>query len=462
MDKQSRQIIERCQRTIESFSLIERDDRILVGFSGGPDSTALLHILHHLQDKLGISLAALYLNHKLRPRVAIREAEFCRSFCEARDIMYHYEEADVPAVAAEGKLGMEEASREIRYRILREAAYRGGFSKIAVGHHRDDRAETILFNLFRGSGRQGVVGMRPIRGNIIRPLYELGRDDILAYLEHNRQEFMIDASNKSGKYTRNRIRNRILPLIKRDISSAAVDNILRYSDIVVEEDEYLDVVAEKIYKKVLNITPGGKFNLDLTDRLEYDKWLWRRMVILLLSDAGFFEIEYEEIERIVDLIRRGTQTRVSLRSGFRAETAGRRMYLYRPGRKIEARTVSIPGRYRLEYPRLSLSFEFVERPLSLKNDGKIAYVDPGTVTGEVRITSVRPGMKFHPYGRPGSKKVGDFLTDMKYPRPLRDELPVVCDDAGVIWIAGLEIDHRVCVKPTTKEIIKIGVEFYQS
>jgi len=462
MNKQARQIVSRCVKTIERYSLITRDDRILVGFSGGPDSTALLHILHHLQDKLGISLAALYLNHMLRPRAAVREAEFCRLVCEALDIIFYSEEADVPALAAESRLGVEEASRGVRYRILNDVARRGGHTKIAVGHHRDDRAETVLFNLFRGSGRQGMVGMRPIRDNLIRPLYDLNRDDIMKYLEENRLDYMIDASNKSTKYTRNRIRNRILPLIRKDVSAAAVDNILRYSDIVSDEDACLSRLARETYEKLLHITPGGKFSLDLRDKLEYDVWLWRRLIISLLSDVGFFEIEYEEVERIVELIRSGRRSRLSLRTGFRAETAGDRIYLHRPGQKIKTRTVSIPGRYRLEYPRLSISFELVGRPRRLRSSESAAYVDADSLEDDVHITGVKPGMKFHPYGRPGSKKVGDFLTDRKYPRPLRDELPVLCDGNGVIWVVGLEIDHRVRVKSATKEIIKIGVEFYQS
>lgn len=462
MNRQARHIASRCLKTIERYSLIRRDDRILVGFSGGPDSTALLHILHHLQDKLGISLAALYLNHKLRPRAAAREAEFCRTFCEALDVLFFYEESDVPALAAERRQGVEETSREVRYGRLDEAAHRGGYTKIAVGHHRDDRAETILFNLFRGTGRQGLVGMRPIRDNLIRPLYDLNRDDILTYLELNQLQYMIDASNKSRKYTRNRIRHRILPLILKEISSAAIDNIIRFSDILSDEDAYLNRLVREIYRRLLLITPGRKFSLDLTDKLEYDIWLWRRLMLLLLSDVGLFEIEYEEIERTIDLIRSGKQNRLSLRSGFRAETAGDRLYLYRPGRKIERRAVSIPGRYRLDYPQLGINFEVVERPRRFDGGGNTAYIDADCLTGDLFIGRVRPGMKFHPYGRPGTKKVGDFLTDRKYPRPLRDELPVVCDGNGVVWVVGLEIDHRVRVQPATREIVKIGVEFYQS
>ncbi len=452
--------INRVRASISDFGLLDPGDRVLVGLSGGPDSIALLHILHRLQDDLDISLAAIYLNHLLRPRSAKKEADFCRSLCESLAVIFHYEEADVSAYAAENNMGIEEAAREVRYRIYDEAASRGGYTKIAVGHHRDDRAETILFNLFRGTGRQGVVGLQPKRGKIIRPLYDLYRDEIMAYLKQHRLRHMVDMSNRSRAFTRNRIRNRVLPLIKKEISASVVDNLLRYSRIVADEDMYLKRLTDKEYDKLLAVTPGGKFNLDLTDKLEYDVWLWRRLVLSLLSGVGLFEIGYDEVERIVELIRSGKKTRLALRAGFRAETAGDRLYVFRPGRKIVRKKVAIPGRYRLEYPRLCVTLERVDRRRRVGGAGGTAYVDVDRIEGELYITGMKAGMKFHPYGRPGSKKVGDFLTDRKYPRPLRDELPILCDDNGIVWVAGLEIDHRVRVQSTTREIAKIEIEAY--
>ncbi len=454
-------IVSRCLATIKDHALISRADRILVGLSGGPDSTALMHILHRLQDRLDISLAGLYLNHMLRPRSAKKEAECCREFCEKLSVLYLYEEADVAEMAQMMRVGIEEAAREVRYSVYETAARRGGFTKIAVGHHRDDRAETILFNLFRGAGRQGLIGLQPKRDNIIRPLYDISHQDILEYLREHNINYRLDSSNRSPKYTRNRIRNRIIPLIEKDVSPRAVDNILRYSRIIADEDAFLHRLAHEAYEKLVQVSPGGKFSLDLTDKLKYDIWLWRRLIIRLLSAAGLFDIAYEEVERVVELIEGNRRTRRSLRYGLHAEVAGTALYVYRTDHKITPIRVAIPGHYQLEYPRLRVDLTLVKHPDgSGRKLPSVACVDVDRLAGELTVTGVKPGMRFHPYGRPGSKKVGDFLTDRKYPRPLRDELPVLCDQKGVVWLAGLEIDHRVRVQSSTKRVARIEVKRY--
>ncbi len=456
----TKEIVSRCLATIKKYRLIGRADRVLVGLSGGPDSTALLYLLHRLQDKLDISLAGLYLNHLLRPRSAKKEAEFCRAFCEKLSVLYFYEEADVTGLATIMKTGIEETAREVRYSVYDAAAQRGGFTKIAVGHHRDDRAETILFNLFRGAGRQGIIGLQPKRDKIIRPLYDISHKDILAYLEENHVSYMLDSSNRSPKFTRNRIRNRIIPLIEKEVSTKAVDNILRYSRIIADEDAYLHRLTREAYEKLVQVSPGGKFSLDLKDKLKYDIWLWRRLIIQLLSAAGLFDIAYEDVERVIELIEGNRRTRRSLRYGLQAEIAGEALYIFQADRKITPIRVAIPGHFQLDYPHVRIDLTLVKKPDRARKPPAAACIDADRLVGELTVTGVKPGMRFHPYGRPGSKKVGDFLTDRKYPRPLRDELPVLCDEKGVVWVAGLEIDHRVRVQSSTKRVARIEVKRY--
>ena len=459
---ESGSIIKRVLQTIRRYRLIDDGDRILVGLSGGPDSTALLHILHRLQDKLNVALSAVYINHLLRPAAAKKETAFCRKFCDRLTVPFLFEEADVPKLAAEARSGVEETARMIRYEIFDRLLTRGGFAKIAVGHHRDDRAETVLFNLFRGAGRQGAVGLAPRRDKVIRPLYDMGRDDIMNYVEESRLEYITDASNRSAKFTRNRIRSRVIPVIKREVSEAAMDNVIRFSDILADEEAYLREITLAAYKKVELRTPGGKFSLDLGGNLEYDIWLRRRLIMQLLADAGVFDIEYMEVGRIVDFVTSGRQSRISIRKEIVAETAGGRLYVYHPGRRIGVHKVGIPGRYRLEYPRVCFRFEFAggQDVKGKKSGGSVARVDADKLEGDLYVAGLKPGARFHPFGRPGSKKVSDFLTDQKYPRPLRDELPILYDERGVVWVAGLEIDHRVRVQSTTRKIAEIEIETY--
>jgi tRNA(Ile)-lysidine synthase len=454
------EIVNRVDRTIRLHNLIEEGEKVLVGFSGGTDSVAMLHILHGLQKDLKFSLYAVYIDHKLRPRAAQKEVRFCDAFCQIYEIPFLSEEIDIPRLSNDNKTGIEETARIFRYRTLERLADEHDCAKIAIGHHRNDRAETILFNLLRGSGRMGIAGIPPRRGRIIRPLYDLARREIADYLEDNGLRFMTDRSNLSRKFTRNRIRRRVIPMLKKEVSQAAVDNIVRYSEIIADEERFLGEMTTLLYEKLISTTPGGKIRLDLSQKLEYDVWLKRRLVFKILADIDFLDIEFAEVERMVELIDGDRQTRLAIREGWIAETAGGSLYIYRPGAEIDRYEVTVPGKCRLKFPRLGIDFEFIDgiEVEKIKSAlGQSAYIDAEKVEGNLYLSGLKPGVEFRPYGRPGSKKVGDFLTDRKYPRPLRDELPVLYDDRGVVWLAGLEIDHRLMITDETGKIIKIEI-----
>jgi len=453
-------IIYRVAKTIRKYELIDKGDKVLIGFSGGPDSVALMYVLHSLHKKLKISLSAVYINHHLRPRAAKREARFGETICAKYGIPFACEDVNIPELSQKNKTGIEETARIYRYRTLERLAAQQACSKIAIGHHRDDRAETVIFNLLRGSGRMGVAGIPVRRGKIIRPLYEISRAEIADFLEENGLKYMTDRSNYSRKYTRNRIRRKIIPMMQREVSEAAIENIIRFSEIVAEEESYLGSVAADYYDKLVSKTPGGKIRLDLSGKLAYDTWLKRRLVFKLLAAAGLTDIEFAEVERVVDVIDHGRRTRLALREDWIAEIAGDHLYIYRPGNRISDCPVALPGQCKMDYPRVWLSFEYVDKSkvkeltASTRN---VAYIDAEKIQGRLHLSGLKRGARFRPYGRPGSKKAGDFLTDRKYPRPLRDELPVLYDESGIVWMAGLEIDHRVRVQSETGKIIKIEI-----
>ncbi len=454
------EIVARVAETIRKYDLIEKGDRVLIGLSGGPDSVAMMHILYSLGEMLEFSLSAAYINHKLRPRAAKREARFCDTLCGRYSIPFKAGEIDIPQLSRKDKTGLEETARIYRYRILEKMAQEQDCDKIAVGHHRDDRAETVLFNLLRGSGRMGLAAIPPRRGKIIRPLYDLNRPEIADYIEDCGLKFMVDRSNQSLKFTRNRIRRRVIPMLKRVVTESAVENIVRFSEIMADEERFLGHMASEVLEKVISRTPGGKIRLDLSHKLKYDIWLKRRLVLGILADAGPADIEFAEVERIVELIDGERQTRLAIRDDWMAETAGDGLYLYRPGTQIGRYKVTVPGQCRMDYPHMKIDFEYAaaERVKDLETaSSQTAYIDAERVVDELYITGLEPGARFRPFGRPGSKKVGDFLTDCKYPRPLRDELPVVYDGAGIVWLAGLEIDHRVRVRNETRKILKIEI-----
>lgn len=456
----TREIEKQVGETIESLKLIVKGDRVLIGLSGGPDSVALSLILRKLRKSLGVTLAAAYINHMLRPRAAKKEESFCRELCARLKIDFFSRKIPIPVLAKKDKTGIEECARNYRYEALEEIAGQYGANKIALGHHRDDRVETILFNLFRGAGRNGIIGFRAMRGPIIRPLYDVGREAIDAYLAEHNEPFLIDRSNTTNAYTRNRLRNKIIPRIRQDIHDDAPANILRFATLVGDEERFLTEYVADAYRKLHSVTPGGKNRLDLNYEKAYDIWFVRRLIFRLLEDAGVQEIAFSGIDRLVEMTRARKSGRMQLASRMYAECVGGVLYVYRPGLKIDRYPVRLNGVTEMSYPRVRLTARFcddISADEIRQTPEQVAFVDADKLAEPIEVGGLQRGARIHPFGRPGSKKVGDFLTDRKYPRPLRDELPVVYDRNGVVWLAGIEIDNRVAVTNETRKIVKIEI-----
>lgn len=456
----SRDIEKRVQETIEECGLIEKGNRVLIGLSGGPDSVALLRVLVRLRKSYRIALAAAYINHMLRPRAVKKEESFCRELCEQHGVEFFTKTIDITSLAKRDKTGIEECARTYRYAALEDIATNWRADVIALGHHRDDRVETILFNLFRGAGRVGIIGFRAKRGNIIRPLYEVWREEIEAYLKEIGQESMLDSSNDGDDYARNRLRNKILPLIRSDIHDAAAANILRFATLVGDEEAFLREYVAETYHKIHSVSPGGKNRLDLSGQKAYDTWFVRRLLFRLLEDSGVDEIGFSVVDRLLQAVDGRKNGRIQLAPRVFAEYSGEEMYIYRAGRKIEHHSVRLDDAIELEYQRVQLRLE-MSLPVSVDEirqaSGTVAFIDAERLVEPLEVSGIQRGARFHPFGRPGTKKVGDFLTDKKYPRPLRDELPVVYDRNGVVWLAGVEIDDRVAITKDTRKIVRIEI-----
>ncbi|MCK5126137.1 MAG: tRNA lysidine(34) synthetase TilS [candidate division Zixibacteria bacterium] len=453
-------MLQKVSSTIRRYSLIEKGDSVLVGFSGGPDSVALLHLLNDLKSKLKLKLGAVYVNHQLRPRAAKKEERFCHEFCEKLGISFFSTSVNIPDLSKTDKTGIEETARKYRYEAMQSIAEKQKFTKIAVGHHSDDRVETIIFNFCRGAGRHGIIGFQPIRDNIIRPLYEATREEILRYLKDNQLEYLTDLSNLKNQFTRNRIRRKIIPLICKEISGSAPSNIIRFSHLLSDEDRFLSDYTAKIYKKIHRVSPGGKNSLDLRKKLEYDVWLMRRLLFQLLLDAGLFDIEFAQVERLRKMLDGSRSGRMQLASKRFAEYTHDELFVYSMLNKMARTPVSIPGDYSLDYPLIRVNLTLME-PENVSNikgtPQNICFADADRLIKPLSISGLKPGGRFHPFGRPGSKKAGDFLTDIKYPRPLRDELPVLYDKKGIVWLAGVELANRAAVTAKTRKILKIEI-----
>lgn len=237
-------------QTIKKYNLIKKGDSIVIGVSGGPDSICLLHILNELKNELNFKIYVAHINHMIR-KEADEETEYVKNFCKNIEVECFVKKIDVEKIAKQLKMGTEEAGRKIRYDFFEEILKNTNSNKIATAHNNNDKVETIIMNILRGSGIVGLKGLDPIRKNkFIKPLIEVSREEIEAYCEENKLNPKIDKSNNENIYTRNKVRNVVIPYIKKEFNPNILKTINRLSEVAAEENEYLNKVTQKTFDEI--------------------------------------------------------------------------------------------------------------------------------------------------------------------------------------------------------------------
>jgi len=454
-------VLQKVKRTISENELLTRGDSVLVALSGGPDSVALMHLLSRLRRSLKLKLGAVYVNHQMRPRAARKEEKFCQCLCDDLGVPLTVVREDVPALAKKRAMGLEETAREVRYEIFDRLARGQSHDRVALGHHADDQVETILFRLIRGTGPSGLTGMPIKRGRIIRPLLHLTRVEIMHYLKTNSLSWCEDASNRSVRFKRNWIRHRLLPEMRKHLNPRADSAILALAETLGVEDEFLEAIVQRSIRKTVTISPGGKIELDLRTFSRYPEWVRRRLVrrCLQVSWVTGQKPDRDTIRRLDSLASAGSGS-VSLAGRLQAAAAGGKLFLW-PRRRQTVRVKYEPGRrLDLDWPEVAFSSRMVSRDrmkMSRKPASGRIWLDWDRLKPPLEIRTPRPGDRFRPLGMKGHKKVGDFLTDRKVPRPLRDEILLLCDREGPVWVVGQEIADRVKIEAQTRRILTVAV-----
>ena len=439
--------------------LLRKGDKILIGLSGGPDSIALLYALAHLSNEFECELIACYINHNIRPKAVRKEIKFCADICSRLRIPLNIVDVDIPSFSRTNKISLEEAGHIFRRTAFDQIARNEKCNKIALAHHRDDIVETILFRLFRGTGPRGLQPIKPISGNIIRPLCGIDRRGIEQFLKKNQIRFMIDNSNKANDFSRNYIRNKIIPQIEIGFGTKFRNGLINFTQILFEEDKYLNKIAEKAYRRICRETPGGKIIIDLEKLAHYDLWLRRRITRISLHffsghpGAGSFD----EVERVEKMIG-GEIKSANLAGGLTISREGNFLHLIGKKCKIGERQLPIGGKAYL--PEISSTIKCRVRSRSrttptLQKKGYKVSLDLARIEPPLYIRGINPGDRFIPLGMKGAKKVGDFLTDRKIPRFLRDEIPQVQDRQGIVWLVGHQIAERTKIDKNTRTVLEL-------
>ncbi len=462
--KMDNPIREKIEETIWRYQMLARGERVLVAVSGGPDSVALLHILNLLKGKLGIELVVGHINHQLRARESDEDEEFVRNMCAKLNLKFLSRSVDVSKNAERKKLSIEDCARQMRYHALEVMASKAKANKIATGHTSDDQAETVLMRLIRGAGPLGLCGIPAVRGQFIRPLIDLEREEIENFLKENLLEWRVDWSNFKMDYLRNRVRLKLLSLIKREFNSNIVEVLSRTAQLLSWQKEFLGKEIEKSFKRATSSQGRDKIVLDLKKMIAYDIYLRTNIVRYAFSSLGGSPNppSFSTIQQVLDLVaKRKLGKKVKLGKGIWVEVCAHSLTIYKKKKKPSKPCgAKLPGD--MEARNLKLKSEVIAReklPAKIKSyDQWVAYLDWERLIPPFVLRHRRNKDRFMPLGLLGSKSLADFLMDAKVPKMARDEIFLLTSKNRIAWVIGHRIDDRFKVTSQTKEVLKIQAQ----
>ena len=470
-------LVARMRRTVRRFSLMRPGARVLVAVSGGADSMALLHALHDLQGMGEASIAGIaHLNHGLRGEAADQDEAFCRSVAAGLRVPFDCERIDVRALAAHRRLSLEAAGHQARYEFFERAAERANAERVALGHTRDDQAETFLLRLLRGAGPRGLGGMHPGNGRIIRPMLDCSRRQVRAFVVERGIAFREDATNADVAIPRNLIRHDLLPRLA-DVVPGVVRVLSREAAIARDDAEFLDAAARTAFGVVVRVRDGA-VEIDAPALHAAPRAVARRVAAAALSVlAGPRFVGFEQIERLRELAGEVPQGAMCRLPGQVAERVDEVVVLRReaPTPEILLRgtnsfqfSLSIPGEV---VTRLGWTVSAERWTLDLECTGAVraggvprswAVLDSAAVQPPLEVRNWRPGDRFRPLGMAGTRKLQDFFVDRKVPRARRAQIPIVVDPADrVVWVAGHAIAEDFRVTPATSDVVILKLKYWR-
>jgi tRNA(Ile)-lysidine synthase len=464
---------DRVRRAIERDGLIPPGSRVLAAVSGGSDSVALLLLLRDLAERCGFMLAGIaHLNHGLRGKESDEDEAFCRALAAGLGVAIEVGRRDVAKLAKDGHVSVEVAARAARYEFFDEAARHLRAERIATGHTRDDLAETLLLRLLRGAGTTGLAGIRPSRGNIVRPLLDIRRHELMACLAARNQPFRTDSTNRDLRIPRNWVRLRLLPLLADHLNADIVDVLARSATVLRDEAAFLDGLAQDVAGQLVTESPGGTIRLDAMKFSALPGAIARLVARQSLSrlDAGHFH-GFDHIEQVLAVAAPSGDRAAADLPGVRVERNGAEVVLYNRG----PRTRPLPPSFRYELPvpgRVAVPecrcviqagtrrWTTAQTPVAkaVSAGGNMVVIAAKAAVGGLAVRSRRPGDALRPFGMKGRKKLQDVLVDRKVPRAERDRVPLVVDAADkILWVAGHVVAEEARVTSRTRSVVILRI-----
>ncbi len=456
-------LLDKVKQFIRKERLLEGGERIVIGFSGGADSTALLEVLCLLRDEYDLTLVPAHLHHGFRGEEADEDLRFCRERAACHELELVWERIDGPALARAQSRSVQEAVREVRYDFLIHTAVACGASRIALGHHADDQAETLLIRLLRGAGTRGLSGMLPEREpGIIRPMLKVRRSEILDFLRTRGTPFRRDSSNDSDTYLRNRIRRELMPLLRRRYNANLTETLCRTAQTLRDDESYLDEMARAHFRPD---TIAGGIALDAAALGGLPPALARRVIRLAIDAAGsgLTGITFRHVDAVMDLLPApGSAARVHLPRGLTVAMVYGRLEFTKgkaPSCALEPCQIPVPGRQQIAALGIDVVSEIVPAGFHAAPAAPdTAALDLEKCSLPLAVRTRAAGDVFFPAGFGKRKKIKRFFIDEKIPWAHRDRVPLFVDRHNeIVWVGGYRADARFAADAATSRVLLLKV-----
>lgn len=469
------------KKFIEKNNLIKHGDGIVIGVSGGADSILLFLVFTQLAKEYNLNICAVHINHGIRGEEALKDEKFTLSFVNKLGYNCRIFHKDIPALAKNLKLTEEEAGRRYRYECFENVRKELNYNKIAVAHHKDDQAETVLFQLIRGSGIKGLGGMRPCNGNIIRPLLDIRRSEIEKALAEEGEVYCIDATNKDSLYARNRIRNDILPYIAQNIQPAVVERFADTASQLRDVYFYIEKQTEKLYKEIVVEEEDACFVM--SDLLAKNDKVLQKEIFMCMIDyiaCKRKDITSKHIDMLISLIYKDTGKRISLPYGICAGRDYNKIWIKKIDKDIsnfnckdavEKINIKIPGSVELEYNnKKKHTILFKREHIKAEMLSDIIKKNYCTKCFDYDKIKFMPQFR-HPISgdymwlrTDGSKKkLNRILIDSKVPADERSKLWVLAEGSHILWIPDIgRCSAYYYVTDKTREVLYANISMEET
>lgn len=435
-------LFERVANRNKKESLVENGDRIVVGFSGGPDSVFLVEMLFKLREKIDFDIVLVHVNHLLRGEEAQRDEDFSINYGKSKGLKVFARKINITSLGKEKGLSLEEAGREARYSFYKEVLEKSNSNKIALAHNKDDQIETFMFRLTRGTGLSGLEGIATKRDRYIRPISEIYKSEIVNYLDENNISYCIDSTNLENEFTRNSIRIDLIPFIEKRYNPKFKDKIFSLIEEIRDINIFIEKEIEQFsYNETINIESILKFPKSIRGKI-LSKYLYKYGL----------EVNRKKISLIESILEKGGSQEISLDSQYILKKEYNILKIQKINlikNNIEEVTFTIPNK--IKYGDYIIEAEYVERGEQNKN----CFYTNLKLGDTLIVRGRKDGDKIIPTGMKGEKKLKEIFINEKIGKEKRDSIPLIVHNDNIVWIAGVRGNEKY--NSIEKRCIKLSV-----